>query len=193
MLQYICQLYDSAMAMAANFKSSLEFSRPGDHSIPRDKITRNILKNPELGIPMNIYFSCSITGGRQDEAVYGELVVALLAGGHTVPTAHLSQANILIAEGQISPEEVFLRDMEWVSRCDAVVAEVSTPSHGVGYEIAAALMLGKPVFCCYQAGRRVSKMITGNPHPALQVFAYRDAAEAVTAMQRFLSGLRQPV
>jgi nucleoside 2-deoxyribosyltransferase len=141
---------------------------------------------------MNIYFSCSITGGRQDELVYTEIVSALLAGGHTVPTAHLSRPDIMTAEAVISPEEVYQRDMAWVNACDAVVAEVSTPSHGVGYEIAAALMLGKPVFCCYQQGRRVSKMITGNSHPGLQVYAYRDSAEAVAAMQRFLSRQNQP-
>jgi len=33
---------------------------------------------------MNIYFSCSITGGRQDEAVYQAIVDFLLAAGHEV-------------------------------------------------------------------------------------------------------------
>jgi 2'-deoxynucleoside 5'-phosphate N-hydrolase len=135
---------------------------------------------------MNIYFSCSITGGRQDEPAYQDLVAALLADGHSVPTAHLARTDIQTAEAQTLPEDVYRRDMDWIRTCDAVVAEVSTPSHGVGYEIAAALMLGKPVFCCYRSDRRVSKMITGNSHPAMRLCAYRSPAEAVAAMQQFL-------
>ncbi len=136
---------------------------------------------------MNVYFSCSITGGRQDELAYQAIVAALLSGGHEVPTAQLSETNITVLEGQVSPEEVYQRDMAWVTGCDALVAEVSTPSHGVGYEIAAALMLGKPVFCCYQQGRRVSKMITGNSHPRLRLCAYQSPSEAVAAMEAFLA------
>jgi nucleoside 2-deoxyribosyltransferase len=138
---------------------------------------------------MNVYFSCSITGGRQDELAYQAIVAALLAAGHTVPTAHLSESSVTLLETQVSPEEVYQRDMAWVEGCDALVAEVSTPSHGVGYEIAAALMLGKPVLCCYQQGRRVSKMITGNSHPGMRLCAYASVAEAVDAVEGFLGGL----
>lgn len=143
---------------------------------------------------MNVYFSCSITGGRQDEAVYQSIVAALLAAGHEVPTAHLSDPSVTVLEAQVSPEEVYQRDIAWIEACDAVVAEVSTPSHGVGYEIAAALYLGKPVLCCFAAGRVVSKMITGNSHPGLQVCPYRSPGEAAAAVEEFLAGVaaRQP-
>ncbi len=139
---------------------------------------------------MNIYFSCSITGGRQDEPVYQAIVQALLSRGHSVPTAHLSEPTVMALEAQASPGEIYRRDMAWIDACDAMVAEVSTPSHGVGYEIAAALALGKPVFCCYASGKRVSKMITGNNHPQIRLFVYRDAAEAVGAVEAFLAEIQ---
>jgi hypothetical protein len=66
---------------------------------------------------------------------------------------------------------------------------VSTPSHGVGYEIALALSLGKPVLCCYQAGRPVSKMITGNDSPTLLVASYDTPESAVRLVRGFLDGL----
>lgn len=34
---------------------------------------------------MNIYFTCSITGGRESEADYHEIVAALMADGHEIP------------------------------------------------------------------------------------------------------------
>jgi nucleoside 2-deoxyribosyltransferase len=89
-------------------------------------------------------------------------------------------------EGRISPEEVFQRDTRWIDACDALVAEVSTPSHGVGYEIGYALSKGKPVLCCSRRGRGVSKMILGNPHPNLQMRQYSSEVELVQAARAFL-------
>ena len=136
---------------------------------------------------MRIYFSCSITGGRDDEPVYRRLVAHLQATGHEVLTAHLASPEVLIDEATVPPEAVYERDCAWVRACDAMVAEVSTPSHGVGYEIAYALTLGKPVLCCYQAGRKVSKMITGNSHPCLSLSAYATVEEAVAGVGAFLA------
>lgn len=141
---------------------------------------------------MNVYFSCSITGGRKDEAVYQSLVDCLLADGHQVPTAHLSRPDVLALEDVASPGEVYERDSTWVKDCDALVAEVSTPSHGVGYEIALALSLGKPVLCLYRSGSRVSKMITGNTSPGLVVCTYDHPAQAVETTRGFLAELYHP-
>ena len=138
---------------------------------------------------MNIYFACSITGGRQDEIAYATLVTALLEDGHDVPTASLAQPEVMEQEGRISPVEVYQRDTDWIDSCDALVAEVSTPSHGVGYEIAYALSKGKPVLCCYRQGRRVSKMILGNPHPNLQMRQYSSEAELARAARSFLDNI----
>jgi 2'-deoxynucleoside 5'-phosphate N-hydrolase len=138
---------------------------------------------------MNIYFSCSITGGRNDQEVYQAMVGAMLDAGHDIPTAHLSQANILALEAAISSEEVFQRDVAWVKGCDALVAEVSTPSHGVGYEIALAVQYHKPILCCYKAGKKVSKMILGNDSPGLTVLSYETTAQATAAVKAFLDGL----
>ena len=138
---------------------------------------------------MNIYFSCSITGGRDDQAIYAAIVNSLLADGHEVPTAHLSSPDILALEAVVEPNEVYQRDVEWVTDCDALIAEVSTPSHGVGYEIALALTLGKPVLCLYRNGKRVSKMITGNDHPGLQQASYENESGVVTLVCDFLHNL----
>jgi len=92
-------------------------------------------------------------------------------------------------EDTVDPIEVFNRDMAWIRGCDAVVAEVSSPSHGVGYEIAYALSLGKPVLCCYKDGKRVSKIITGNTSPGLSVINYEDDAQAVSVVRDFTRSL----
>ena len=139
---------------------------------------------------MNIYFSCSITGGRDDQHIYQKMVDFMVAQGHEVPTAHLSKADILEDERAINALEVYQRDVNWVNDCDVLVAEVSTPSHGVGYEIALALTQEKPVFCCYQTGCKVSKMLLGNTSPSLSLYAYRDAQDVLAELERYLDALR---
>lgn len=136
---------------------------------------------------MKIYFACSITGGREFESVYQEIVAALLQDGHQIPTAHLVESGVGALEAGIDPLTVYARDVDWIRASDVLIAEVSVPSHGVGYEIGFALELGKPVLCVYQTGRKVSKMITGNPDPNLQVTVYQDAADATQMIRGFLA------
>jgi 2'-deoxynucleoside 5'-phosphate N-hydrolase len=137
---------------------------------------------------MNIYFACSITGGRQDEIVYQTLVAAMQESGHQVPTSILASPEVMPLEGLATPEEVYARDTAWIEECDLLVAEVSTPSHGVGYEIGYALALGKRVLCLYRKGGKVSKMILGNPHSHLTVHSYKNSQEAVQLLHLFLDG-----
>ena len=139
---------------------------------------------------MNIYFACSITGGREYEAVYQDITAALLVDGHEVPTAHLAESTVVELEGIVSPGEVYERDVTWIQNADALIAEVSVPSHGVGYEIGFALSAGKHVLCLLQEGRKVSKMISGNPHPNLSVRTYKDNEDAIQDLREFLAGLQ---
>jgi len=138
---------------------------------------------------MNIYFACSITGGREFETVYQSIVQALEADGHHIPTSHLASSEVMDMERVILAEDVFTRDIEWINTAHALVAEVSTPSHGVGYEIAYALSLGKPVLCLHQQGRKVSKMLTGNTFPNIRVQAYETQEQAINSARDFLSSL----
>lgn len=136
---------------------------------------------------MKIYFACAIVGGRQDENTYKEIVQALLADGHEVPTA--ANAGLQGAAGlesEMAPKDVYTRDTKWIDECDVLVAEVSTPSHGVGYEINYALERGKPVLCIAGKGVRVSKMITGNTKPGFEFAAYADVSEGIEIVRKFL-------
>ena len=135
---------------------------------------------------MKIYFSCSITGGRDDQQSYTRIVEYLMQRGCVVPTAHLSSADVINEEKVINPPDVYQRDVDWISSSDALIAEVSTPSHGVGYEIALALSLDKPVLCCFKRGRKVSKMILGNTHPRILVRDYADIDELREILDEFL-------
>jgi nucleoside 2-deoxyribosyltransferase len=137
---------------------------------------------------MNIYFACSITGGRDFESIYRAITAALISDGHEVPTAHLAYPRVKEFEGRVPPREIYERDTAWIRTCEALVAEVSTPSHGVGYEVAYALSLGKPVLCVFREGQTISKMLSGNSHPTISVKSYRNSEEAIAVIRSFLQG-----
>lgn len=139
---------------------------------------------------MKIYFACSITGGRKDEKAYQYLVGVLEELQIEVPTAHISETGIEVIDGQEDPFDIYQRDVNWIEESHLLVAEVSTPSHGVGYEIGYALELGKPVLCLYNQKIEVSKMITGNPHPSLTVKAYRDLEHAEEILRKYLNEIQ---
>jgi nucleoside 2-deoxyribosyltransferase len=126
---------------------------------------------------LNIYFAGAIRGGREDARLYARLISYLQTFG-TVLTAHVGDEGLLQQEKSLTEQEIFQRDMQWLKKADLVIAEVSTPSLGVGYEIGLAQAFGKEIFCLYRPreGRRLSAMIAGNP--ALRVQSYSHPAEA---------------
>ena len=136
---------------------------------------------------MKIYFACSISGGRRDEVIYQHLVGFLIEMGIDIPTAHIAETGIEEIDSREEPGDIYDRDVNWIQESDLLIAEVSTPSHGVGYEIGYALDLEKPVLCLSQKGIVVSKMITGNPDPLLTVLEYQDLSHAEQILRSYLS------
>jgi nucleoside 2-deoxyribosyltransferase len=138
-------------------------------------------------VNVKIYFACSITGGRQDEKMYQKLVGVLLEMGIEVPTAHIAETGIEEMDAKEDARDIYQRDVNWIQESDSMIAEVSTPSHGVGYEIGFALTQDKPVLCLHDRSVKVSKMITGNTHPLLKIASYQDFMEAARIIKRFLA------
>jgi len=136
---------------------------------------------------MKIYFACSISGGRKDEKAYQYLVQVLTGMGIDVPTAHIAETGVEEVDAREEPGDIYNRDVSWIQESDLLIAEVSTPSHGVGYEIGYALDLEKPVLCLHEKGVVVSKMITGNPHPLLTVMEYENMTKAEEILQTYLA------
>lgn len=125
------------------------------------------------GICMKIYFAGSIRGGRQDQKLYSK-IINLLGEHGTVLTEHVGDAKVFEKEKGVSDKTIFEQDTDWLRQADVVIAEVTTPSLGVGYEIGIAESLGKKVLCIYRKtdGRELSAMIAGNT--AVQVAEYKD-------------------
>jgi hypothetical protein len=140
-------------------------------------------------VSATIYFSGSITGGRHDVALYRRIVEALENDGHRVLAGSVIAQEIDAGGEALSAAEIFSRDLAWIAEADVLVAEVSTPSLGVGYEIAAArYRYDISVICLYRAGRtsRCSAMISGDPGIRLLEYTDDSVDDLVTRLSRAL-------
>lgn len=120
---------------------------------------------------MKIYFAASIRGGRDDWASYLEIVKQLREYGEVL-TEHIGDAELSATGEDIRDRDIHDRDLGWLKSSDCLVAEVTTPSLGVGYEIGKATEWGKLVLCLYRPaeGRSLSAMIAGSDGVTLKEY-----------------------
>ena len=111
-----------------------------------------------------IYFAGSIRGGRADADVYARLIAHMKAH-HTVLTEHIGCPTVTTTiEKDMTDADIYAQDTAWLRESDIVIAECSTASLGVGYEMAYAEALGKPVHIFFRKDRGVlSAMLSGDP------------------------------
>jgi nucleoside 2-deoxyribosyltransferase len=138
---------------------------------------------------MRIYFSGSMSGGRDQAHLYPAIIDQLKNYGEVLTEFVADQAHTQMGEPTLPPKAVYERDLNLIHQCDVLVAEVTIPSFGVGVEIAHAGMQGKPVLALRQStpNRRLSAMITGDPNVSLS--EYKTPEEARAAVDRYFDGL----
>jgi nucleoside 2-deoxyribosyltransferase len=136
---------------------------------------------------MKIYFAGSIRGGREDKDLYAQIILALQEYG-TVLTEHIGNPN-LSGDGEVekTSEFIYERDAAWVREADCVVAEVTTASLGVGYELGLSEALGKPVLCLFreEGPKKLSAMVSGNK--SFTVKTYQNLQQAQQILKEFFN------
>ncbi len=137
---------------------------------------------------IKIYFAASIRGGRQDVKLY-ERIIQILSKFGKVLTEHVGDIN-LSDSGEVKQDhEIHDRDLGWIDECDVLVAEITVPSSGVGYEIRDAEVKNKPVLCIYREldGRKVSAMIGGSKKVILK--KYQNPEDVEEIFKEFIKNL----
>src|SRR6266850_2637509 len=127
---------------------------------------------------MRIYLACTVRGDRRGLRAGRAICERLQQHGHQVLTTHLLADDVEATESRLSEDEVYRRDIDWLSRCEVLVAEASGSSYGVGFEVGYVLgraaVSGQRVVLLYDAARRdkVSRLITGNDDASCRTFEY---------------------
>lgn len=134
---------------------------------------------------MKVYFAGSIRGGRNDIKIYQEMI-NFIGNFGTVLTEHIGDPLLASEDKKENPEQfIYNRDLAWLKEADKVVAEVTSPSLGVGYEIAKAEEWNKPILCLFRdtGERKLSAMIAGNEK--IKIGIYQTLEEAKNIIENF--------
>ena len=137
-----------------------------------------------------IYFAAPMLGDRRGLDLAREILEGLKNRGHSILTEHVVE-EVLDLERGMTPEEIFERDISLMDEADVLVAEVSYPSLGVGFEIAYMLLREKPVlaFAVSERIEKVSALIRGISWKNFVFKSYDSPSEAVEAVEAFLNGI----
>ncbi len=130
---------------------------------------------------MNIFFTGSIRGGRENQPQYARIVKMLEKHG-TVFSKHVADETLSqYGETNLTNAEILARELDALSTSDVVVAEVTTPSHGVGYFIARATLQGKKVVAlhCGEYELKLSGIIQGDPGVELHIYKTDEDIERI--------------
>lgn len=137
---------------------------------------------------MNIFFTASVRGVRAHKPKH-DFIASVLEKYGTVlsPSSYLGTLSDY-GETELSRREIFEREMDALAKSDVVVAEVTTPSLGVGYLIARATAQGKKVIALYcgEDALKLSAMITGDA--GVELHLYKDERDIEAVLKEVLSG-----
>jgi nucleoside 2-deoxyribosyltransferase len=137
---------------------------------------------------MTIYFAGAISGGRADVALYRDIIAALEADGHHVLAGAVAAEHVTASGETLDSCAIFDRDLAWIAAADVLVAEVSMPSTGVGYEIATARYHYKiPVICLYRPAHttRCTAMVSGDR--GIDLIEYTEVADLLPRLTSALA------
>ncbi len=104
---------------------------------------------------MKVYFTAAVSNVTVDiRNVYRRIVDILEKHGHIVISNHLENKNADEIKSQSEADALNMQKKmsKWKKQADLILVEASTPSFGVGQEIAEALVDNKQVVVLYKQG-----------------------------------------
>ncbi|OGK15610.1 hypothetical protein A2774_01890 [Candidatus Roizmanbacteria bacterium RIFCSPHIGHO2_01_FULL_39_12c] len=114
---------------------------------------------------MKIYFAGSIRGGEGNKDLFKKIIDHLRKHGEVIGGEHADDVILSNLEGGPGDEHIYNRDSKRLNEADVLVAEVTTPSLGVGYEIGVATQQNKRILTLFKEDKdkKLSAMISGSP------------------------------
>lgn len=134
---------------------------------------------------MIIYCAGPIRGDTTYQENYSEIVRIVESMGHTA----LSEVSTKFSSSiPLNAKQIYTRDIKWIDGSKLLIAEVSGPSLGVGFEVSYALFVKKiPVLAVFQEqAPKISAMIAGCNNVNLQVSKYSNVDDLTSIVKNFI-------
>ena len=137
---------------------------------------------------MIVYCAGAIKGDSSYKENYKEIINIVAKYDHSA----LSELNPDFQSAfPLNDNQIFQRDIKWIERSNLMIAEISGPSLGVGFEISYALYVREiPVLAVYSAeAENISSMIKGCDSGLLYTKKYNNFGELQDVIKSFLNQL----
>lgn len=131
---------------------------------------------------MNIYFAGTIRGNKSTINLHN-ILNHLKQHGNVLSEIAFVENNWEVRN--LTDEEIFKQDCSWIDQSNIVIAEVSSPSLGVGYELAYAEKKNKKVICLCQKDTHLSGMVSGNTY--FEIHKYSDEKECLDIINKLFN------
>jgi nucleoside 2-deoxyribosyltransferase len=135
---------------------------------------------------MIIYCAGPIRGDTAHHESYKKMINYVESLGNTILTEFSGKFSSTIP---LTDKQIYKRDLKWIDGSKIMIAEISGPSLGVGFEIAYAIFQRKlPVLAIYSSeDQNISAMITGCDSPLLTIEKYRNEEEMKKIIKVYIS------
>ncbi len=138
---------------------------------------------------MKVFLSGSIRGGRKMLPTYQHICKFLRSNGADVLSWHVADSELEGKEAKMSEQQIYDRDIGLLKMSDCLIAEVTIPSIGVGYEICSGLGMGLPVLCVHKPDANVSAMLLGNSDMDMSVEEYDNLEQLENIISGFVGSV----
>ena len=121
---------------------------------------------------MKVHFAADVGGDKEDFKMICQLIEKL---DHSLVTDHYLSRNLSDIDKESPEESKFYveRSMKWIKSADVVVFETTKPDISIGYELAVAVSLHKPVIVLYNDTKsKAPNSIKGVEREKLQIVGY---------------------
>lgn len=121
-----------------------------------------------------VFLSIPVQGARLRNRTYEVLMDVLVKMDVLVLNPEVMNPPVPTEVKKYSPSSIHHHNIGLLQHAHLLIAEITAPSLGVGYEIAIASTIGIPILCLYQCSKeqRVSLMVRGAAGPQLRVLPY---------------------
>lgn len=139
---------------------------------------------------MIIYCAGPIRGDVTYQKFYTNMIDYIENQGHTVLAEFSDKFSSTIP---LTDKQTYKRNLKWIDGSKLMIAEISGPSLGVGFEIAYAIFQRKiPVFAlCILDAQNVSFMLSGCDSPLLSIQKYKNVDDMKSIIKNFLSKINK--
>ena len=134
---------------------------------------------------MIVYCAAPIKGDQKFHNYCLDIIKQVSSLGHTALSELNSEFKPAIP---LTDSEIFSRDIKWIDKSEIVIAEVSGPSLGVGFEIAYSIYKKKMnvLALVNSEAQDVSAMVTGCHSELLTIKKYADTEDLKKSVSVFI-------